>query len=157
MATNTGSISINWPIPTNLSYEMINNGGSLVATFIWDKISNDELVALDPSGGGFSNIYWRVQLNSKTYLVYNEPKFRLNLPLGCCNQCVKVQTIYVLNSTSALATSMYSNEVCAPCRVDPYCNKSKKTNTVTVNYGSSNMRYAKAVRRAVTGGKNAFR
>jgi len=90
-------------------------------------------------------------------LVYNNPIFEMKVPVSsggnfddntpvkiCPNQtCVKVQTIYDISPN--LATSDWCPEVCFNNLPDLYCQNVKNT-TVTQNYGSMNMRYARAVR-----------
>ena len=158
----TQSISINWPIPTGLTGSRIKlkNIRETRARFTWNKITETEMQALDPSGGGFVDLFWRVQLNNdKTFLVYNNPVFETVIPMGCCEMCVKVQAFYLVNNsgpTNILAVSEYSNEACVKCDPDPYCDsvRSRGNKTITQNAGSANMRYARALR---LGGKNAFR
>ena len=66
------SISVGWPIPTGLTFKKIKSGAGHKAIFSWDKISDAELAALDPSGGGYYNIYWRVMINdNQMYLAPN--------------------------------------------------------------------------------------
>ncbi len=153
-------LSVGWPKPTGLSVKKQKNGAGHIGIFSWNKISNDEVALLDPSGGGYYKIFWRVKINDyKTYLVYDNPTFKINIPLGCCKLCVKVQTVYDLSETnytySDQALSEYCEEVCVDCDPDTYCESVKsKTTTITQNYGSAKMRYARAIR---IGGANAFR
>ena len=66
-------ISVGWPKPTGLNVKKEKNGAGHIATFSWDKISDASMVELDPSGGGYYNIYWRVMINDeKTYLAPNQ-------------------------------------------------------------------------------------
>ena len=66
--------------------------------------------------------------------------------------CVKVAAIYDLSETSYiytdLAVSEYCEECCVDCDPDLYCEsvKSLGNTTRTQNYGSANMRYARAIR-----------
>ena len=154
-------ISVGWPIPTGLTVKKERNGPGHIATFSWDKISDAELAALDPSGGGYYNIFWRVKINDlQTYLVHNNPIFTITVPQGCCKLCVKVATVYDLSEFSYiytdLAISEFCNEICVECDPDPYCESVRSTGntTRTQNYGSANMRYARAVS---IRGANAFR
>tara|TARA_X000000368_G_scaffold414700_1_gene405031 strand:- start:1206 stop:1658 length:453 start_codon:yes stop_codon:yes gene_type:complete len=143
----SGSISINWPIPTNLVASTRDESNTRYATFSWDKLSNTELSNLDPSGGGYVDIYWRVSINGSTYLVYNNPTFTYQLSLGGCHQCVKVQSIYVLGSNTLVATSEFCEELCVESLPDLYC-LNKKLNKI--NYGglsqSGRMRWAQKVK-----------
>ena len=157
----TSSIAINWPSPTGLIGEKVKDNNNLVgnsARFTWDKITDISMQELDPSGGGYLNIYWRVQINNgRTYSVFNNPTFTIAIPAGCCKICVKIQSVYILHNTpQVLALSEFTDEACVDCDVDLYCdNRNKSSNYVkSANVGSSNMRYARAVR---LGGKNAFR
>ena len=156
MTSVSTSISVGWPIPTNLSVIKKKAGAGHIATFSWDKITDTEMNGLDPSGGGFDNIYWRVSIGTQTYLVYNNPTFSMSVPLGTekagCQTCVKIQTIYDLSDNSYsggpnsdLATSDWCPEVCFKNDPDKYCSSVNST-TVTQNYGSMNMRYARAMR-----------
>ena len=43
------SISVGWPIPTGLTVKKEKSGAGHIATFSWNKISDAELAALDPS------------------------------------------------------------------------------------------------------------
>ena len=153
-------ISVGWPKPTGLNVRKEKDGAGHIATFSWDKISDSELAALDPSGGGYYNIFWRVMINEQTYLVYNNPIFSYRIPLGCCKVCVKVSTIYDLSETSYtytdIATSEYCEETCVDCDPDIYCENVRAigNKVSTQNYGSANMRYARAI---TIGGANAFR
>ncbi len=159
MSTST-SISVGWPIPTGLTVKKEKNGAGHIATFSWDKISDAELAALDPSGGGYYNIYWRVMINDKKTYLAPAHTFTISVPQGCCKMCVKVAAIYDLSETSYiytdLAVSEYCGECCVDCDPDPYCEsvKSIGNTTRTQNYGSANMRYARAIS---IGGANAFR
>ena len=153
-------ISVGWPKPTGLNVKKEKNGAGHIATFSWDKISDASMVELDPSGGGYYNIYWRVMINDeKTYLAPN-PIFSITIPQGCCKICVKVSTVYDLSSLSYtytdLASSEFCDEICVNCDPDPYCEnvRVRGNKTVTQNSGSANMRYARAVS---IGGANAFR
>ena len=70
----SGQISVGWPIPTGLKGKKEKYGAGHSATFTWDKISQASMNSLDPSGGGYHDIYWRVKINdSDTYLVYTNP------------------------------------------------------------------------------------
>ena len=114
---------------------------------------------LDPSGGGYQNIYWRVQVNNdRIFAVFNNPMFTIAIPAGCCKLCIKVQTVYILhnNQSQVFALSEFSDEECVECDPDPYCNNPNKSinNVKSANVGSSNMRYARALR---VGSKKAFR
>ncbi len=143
----SGSIAVNWPIPTGLGYTKKPTPISVKATFTWNKITDAELNILDP-GSGATLAYWRVRINnSNTFLVYNNPTFSLQLPLGCCKICVEVQAVYTFSTDpTVLAQSSYCNEVCVECKVDPYCsNRKKSTNVFRPNVGSRNMRYARAI------------
>ena len=153
----SGQISVGWPIPTGLSFTKQRQGlRGHQATFIWDKISEASMKSLDPSGGGYNNIYWRVKINeTDTYLVYNNPTFTIMIPLGCCKLCVQVQTIFDLSGVQYtygnLALSEYCDEVCVDCDPDLYCEsvRNNGNKTTTQNYGSANMRYARAIRNGV--------
>ena len=156
MTSVSTSISVGWPIPTGLTVEK-KEGGTPVprAIFSWDKVTQPYISSLDPSNnGGFNNIYWRVSVNNRNYLVYTNPIFEMTIPFVSgtqCKTCVKVQTIYDLSSNSYapnmnLATSDWSDEVCIQNRPDLYCQGLVKNTTVTQNYGSMNMRYSRAVR-----------
>ena len=143
----SGSLAVNWPVPTGLGVTKKNTAISIKATFTWNKITDTELDNLDP-GSGATLAYWRVRINSnKTFLVYNNPTFSLELPLGCCKMCVEVQAIYTfLSAPTVFAQSNYCNEVCVTCKVDPYCsNRKKSTKVLRPNTGSRNMRYARAI------------
>ena len=121
---------------------------------------------LDPSGGGFNDIHWRVKINNESYLVYNNPVFSISVPtdIGQCETCVTVQTIYDISNVEYLfgdiATSEFSGDpVCVKNVRDLYCRKMYKKQHPNIrntrkNNSSSNMRYARAIR---MGGKNAFR
>ena len=152
----SGQISVGWPIPTGLKVKKQKVGPGHTATFSWNKISQAEMASLDPSGGGYHNIYWRVKINdSDTYLVYNNPIFTMSVPMGCCKFCVKVQAIFDLSGNQYtygnLALSEFCNEVCVDCDPDLYCEsvKQKGNKTTTQNFGSANMRYARAIRNGV--------
>ena len=154
-------ISVGWPKPTGLKVIKEKDGlKGNKATFSWNKISDASMVALDPSGGGYFNIFWRVMINEQqTYLVYNNPVFSISIPLGCCKLCVKVQTVFDLSNVAYtygdIVASEFCDEVCVNCDPDPYCENPRfKNQTVTQNKGSANMRYARAVS---VGGANAFR
>ena len=143
----SGSVAINWPVPTGLNFTKKNTSIMTKATFTWDKITDAELNALDP-GSGVTLAYWRVRINNNnTFLVYNNPTFTLNLPLGCCKICVEVLSVYTFSTDpTVFAQSNYCNEVCVECRVDPYCSNRKKSTSVSrPNVGSSKMRYARAI------------
>ena len=157
----SGQIQVGWPVPTGLKGKKKRRGAAgHLATFTWDKISDATIAALDPSGGGYYNIFWRVKINDdNTYLVYNNPAFSIGVPMGCCKLCVSVQAIFDLSgvnySFGNLALSEFCDEVCVNCDVDPYCESVKKKGkqTITQNSGSANMRYA----RAIANGINNFR
>ena len=151
------SISVGWPIPTNLKFSKEKSGiAGYKAIFSWTDISSSVISLIDLSGGGFYSRWWRVMINEgKTYLVYDYPTFEIGIPLGCCELCVKVQTIYDLSSVpyefggvSDLATSDWCENVCVPCNPDKYCESVKgETPTVkTQNAMSSKMRYSMALR-----------
>jgi hypothetical protein len=152
------SISVGWPVPTNLKFSKEKSGvAGHKAIFSWDKIEEtDPSLLVDASGGGFYARWWRVMINeNKTYLVYNAPTFEIGIPSGCCEMCVKVQTIYDLSSVtyefgslSDLATSDWCGKVCVPCDPDRYCESvNGETPTVkTQNAMSSKMRYSLALR-----------
>ena len=144
----SGSLAVNWPVPTGLSVTKKNTSISIKATFTWNKITDNELDSLDP-GSGATLAYWRIRLNgnNKTFLVYNNPTFSLQLPLGCCKICVEVQSVYTFSTApTVLAQSSYCNEVCVECKVDPYCsNRKKSTKVLRPNVGSGKMRYARAI------------
>lgn len=157
----TSSVAINWPSPTGLIGEKVKDTNNLIgnaARFTWDKITDISMQELDPSGGGYLNIYWRVQINNgKIYSVFDNPTFTMAIPAGCCKLCVNVQTVYILhNSPQVLALSEFCDESCVECDPDPYCNNPNKSinNVKSSNVGSVNMRYSRAIR---LGGKNAFR
>ena len=60
----TSSIAINWPSPTGLIGEKVKDNNNLrgnSARFTWDKITDISMQELDPSGGGYLNIYWLLQ------------------------------------------------------------------------------------------------
>ena len=143
----SGNIAVNWPVPTGLGYIKKNTAISIKAIFSWDKITDAELDIV--AGTGVATLaYWRVRINNnRTFLVYNNPTFTLELPLGCCKICVEVQSIYTFSADpTVLAQSSYCNEVCVECRVDPYCSNRKKSGNVSrPNVGSRNMRYARAI------------
>jgi hypothetical protein len=143
----SGNIAVNWPVPTGLGYIKKNTAISIKAIFSWDKITDAELDIV--AGTGVATLaYWRVRINNnRTFLVYNNPTFTLELPLGCCKICVEVQSIYTFSAApTVLAQSSYCNEVCVECRVDPYCSNRKKSGNVSrPNVGSRNMRYARAI------------
>ena len=149
MATVT--IAVNWPVPTGLTVEKVKNGNSINTIWRWDN-------AIDLTSIPATFEYWRVSIQGRTYIVKNNPIFTFTLPLGCCKLCVKVQSVYSVTNTTTtvLALSSFCDEVCVECLPDLYCENVKSTGnkTVTKNYGSSNMRYARAIRRM---GKNAFR
>lgn len=143
----SGSIAVNWPVPTGLGFTTKNTPISVRATFTWNKITDNELNTLDPNSGA-TLAYWRVRLNSSTtFLVYNDPTFSLQLPFGCCKICVEVQAVYTFSTApTVFSQSDYCNEVCVNCRVDPYCsNRKKSSNVLRPNVGSRNMRYARAI------------
>lgn len=158
----TSSIAINWPSPTGLIGEKVKDNNNLIgnaARFKWDKITDISMQELDPSGGGYQNIYWRVQVNNdRIFAVFNNPIFTIAIPAGCCKLCIKVQTVYILHNSPSqvLALSEFSDEECVECDPDPYCNNPNKSinNVKSANIGSSNMRYARALR---VGSKKAFR
>ena len=157
----SGSIAVNWPVPTGLAVKKkaASAGPGLIATFTWNKITDTELNILDP-GSGATIAYWRVRLNDNTTgLVYNNPIFSLELPLGLCKLCVEVQAVYTFSSSpNVLALSEYCDEVCVKGKVDPYCNNRRKSTTVSrPNVGSRNMRYARAISNFSSIGKGAFR
>ena len=158
MTSVSANISVGWPIPTGLKVDIRKDGAGQIATFSWDDVSGAYISSLDPSNnGGFNTVYWRVSIGSETYLVYNNPTFEMSVPVSsggnfddntpvriCPNQtCVKVQTIYDISPN--LATSDWCPEVCINNLPDLYCQSVKNT-TVTQNYGSINMRYARAIR-----------
>jgi len=158
MTSISANISVGWPIPTGLKVDIRREGAGQIATFSWDNVASAYISSLDPSNnGGFNTVYWRVSIGSETYLVYNNPTFEMSVPVSsggnfddntpvriCPNQtCVKVQTIYDISPN--LATSDWCPEVCINNLPDLYCQTVKNT-TVTQNYGSINMRYARAVR-----------
>ena len=158
MTSVSANISVGWPIPTGLKVDIRKDGAGQIATFSWNNVISAHISSLDPSNnGGFNTIYWRVAIGSNTYLVYNNPTFEMSVPFYsggnfddntpvriCPNQtCVKVQTIY--NISPNLATSDWCPEVCINNLPDLYCQSVKNT-TVTQNYDSMNMRYARAIR-----------
>ena len=158
MTSVSANISVGWPIPTGLKVDIRKDGAGQIATFSWDNVTTDYINSLDPSNnGGFNTVFWRVSIGSETYLVYNNPIFEMKVPVSsggnfddntpvriCPNQtCVKVQTIYDISPN--LATSDWCPEVCINNLPDLYCQTVKNT-TVTQNYGSINMRYARAIR-----------
>ena len=153
MSSVSTSISVGWPIPTNLKVNTKKSAGKHTATYTWDKIEENDMPT-DPSGGGFANVYWRVSIGYRTYLVYNNPTFEMGVPLigasGDCKTCIKVQTIYDLSSVAYsytdLATSDWCPEVCFSNDPDIYCQSRGKNKTVTQNYGSMKMRYSRAIR-----------
>ena len=161
------TVSIGWPVPTDLRVEEKKNGAGRIATFKWDKLKDIELISseLDPSGGGFEKIHWRVNISNENYLVYGEPVFSMSVPtdIGQCATCVKVQTIYDISDAyydlGDIATSEFSEPICIENIPDVYCRKMYKKQhpylkDTKKNNSSSNMRYARAIR---MGGKNAFR
>ena len=145
----SGSLAVNWPIPTGLGVTKKNTPISIKATWKWNKITASDLDNLESGLGSVATLaYWRVRINgNRTFLVYNEPTFTLELPLGCCKICVEVQSVYTFFSDpTVFAQSDYCNEVCVECKVDPYCsNRKKSTNVLRPNVGSRNMRYARAI------------
>ena len=158
MTSISATISVGWPIPTGLKVDIRKDGPNQTAILSWDNVTNSYISGLDPSNnGGFNTVFWRVSIGSETYLVYNNPIFEMKVPVSsggnfddntpvkiCPNQtCVKVQTIY--NISPNLATSDWCPELCINNLPDLYCQNVKNT-TVTQNYGSMNMRYARAVR-----------
>tara|TARA_Y100001935_G_scaffold211722_1_gene182064 strand:- start:60 stop:539 length:480 start_codon:yes stop_codon:yes gene_type:complete len=152
----SGQISVGWPIPTGLKVEKQKVGPGHIAIFSWNKISQASMISLDPSGGGYHDIYWRVKINdTDTYLVYTNPTFTISIPMGCCKLCVKVQAVFDLSGVQYtygnLALSEFCDEVCVDCDPDLYCLsvKSKGNKTTTQNFGSANMRYARAIRNGV--------
>ena len=152
----SGQISVGWPIPTGLKVEKQKVGPGHIAIFSWNKISQSSMISLDPSGGGYHDIYWRVKINdTDTYLVYTNPTFTISIPLGCCKLCVKVQAVFDLSGVQYtygnLALSEYCDEVCVECDPDLYCLSVKNigNKTTTQNFGSANMRYARAIRNGV--------
>jgi hypothetical protein len=163
MTSRSGTISVGWPIPTGLTVVKKKSGAAAhTAIYTWNEITPLEVSNLDPSGGGFNTIYWRVSIEGQTYLCLN-PIFEMGVPLiGDCdgrkNTCVKVQTIYDLSDNPTnyapntdLATSDWCPEVCVENDPDLYCqsvNKNKKNEKYYAkqNYGSMNMRYSRAVR-----------
>ena len=154
------SISVGWPIPTNLKFSKEKSGiAGHKAIFSWDKIEETApSLLVDASGGGFYARWWRVMIDEgKTYLVYNNPTFEIMIPQGCCELCVKVQTLYELSPTpytfTNLATSDWCEKICVPCDPDKYC-ESVNGGTPTVktqNAMSENMRYALAMRMGTYG------
>ena len=152
----SSSISVGWPIPENLKFSKTKSGiAGHKATFSWYKIEETDISSVDLSGGGFHDVWWRVMINeNNTYLVYNNPTFEIGIPSGCCEMCVKVQTIYDLSPDSVpytftdLATSDWCEKVCVPCDPDPYCESVKGTTPVvkTQNAMSEKMRYALAMK-----------
>ena len=157
MTSRSETISVGWPIPTGLTVVKKKSGAAAhTATYTWNEITPLEVSNLDPSGGGFNTIYWRVSIEGQTYLCLN-PIFEIGVPLiGDCdgrkNTCVKVQTIYDLSDNPTnyapntdLATSDWCHEVCIDNDPDLYC-QSVKNKTVTQNYGSMNIRYSRAIR-----------
>ena len=51
-------ISVGWPKPTGLKVIKERQGEKgHKATFSWNKITDASMVALDPSGGGYHNIF----------------------------------------------------------------------------------------------------
>ena len=158
MSSISANISVGWPIPTGLKVDIRKDGDIQIATLSWDNITSTYISSLDPSNnGGFNTVYWRVAIGSKTYLVYDNPIFEMRVPFSsggnfddnipvriCPNKtCVKVQTIY--NISPNLATSDWCPEVCFLNLPDLYC-QTVKNKTKTQNYGSINMRYARAIR-----------
>ncbi len=162
------TVAIGWPVPTGLKVTEKKNGAGKIATFSWDKLLDPDLISsgLDPSGGGFNDIHWRVKINNESYLVYNNPVFSISVPtdIGQCETCVTVQTIYDISNVEYLfgdiATSEFTGDpVCVKNVRDLYCRKMYKKQHPNIrntrkNNSSSNMRYARAIR---MGGKNAFR
>ena len=157
--SKSAMISVGWPVPTNLKFSKEKAGrAGHKAIFSWTDISPSDILLLDPSGGGFYIVKWRVMINDKsTYLVQNKPIFELTIPQGCCELCVKVQTIYDLSSVpytfTDLATSDWCDKVCVPCDPDKYCESDKGGNPIvkTQNAMSENMRYALAMRTRMYG------
>ena len=133
----SGQISVGWPIPTGLKVEKQKVGPGHIAIFSWNKISQASMISLDPSGGGYHDIYWRVKINdTDTYLVYTNPTFTISIPMGCCKLCVKVQAVFDLSGVQYtygnLALSEFCDEVCVDCDPDLYC-LSVKSNEQTVS------------------------
>ena len=158
MTSISANISVGWPIPTGLKVDIRKDGVGQRATLSWDNITPAYISSLDPSNnGGYDSIYWRVFIKGITYLVYDNPTFEMSVPFSsggnfddnthvrsCPNKtCVIVQTIY--NISPNLATSDWCPEVCFNNLPDLYC-QNVKNKTVTQNYGSMNMRYARAFR-----------
>ena len=158
MSSISATISVGWPIPTGLKVDITKHGAAQIAKISWDNVTSSYISSLDPSNnGGYDSIFWRVSIEGKTYLVYDNPMFEMNVPFSsggkfddntltsiCPNQtCVKVQTIY--NISPNLATSDWCPEVCFNNLPDLYC-QTVKNKTKTQNYGSMNMRYARAIR-----------
>ena len=163
----TTTVAIGWPVPTGLRVEEKKDGAGKIATFIWDELLDPDLISsgLDPSGGGFFDIHWRVNINNKSYLVYHNPTFSMSVPtdIGQCKTCVTVQTIYDISNVEYqfgdIATSEFCEPVCVTNVPDIYCRQMYKKQhpylkDTRKNNASSNMRYARAIR---MGGKNAFR
>jgi hypothetical protein len=157
MSISSSQIYVGWPIPIGLKVSKERSGPvAHKATFSWDDILDSSMN--DPSGGGFHSREWRVMINNKSYIVKNNPIFTIQVPLGCGQTCVKVQTIYDLSSVEYefgnLATSEFCDEVCITNDKDKYCeNPNINNNVKTANSGSARMRYA----RAINGGAAAFR
>ena len=158
MSSISANISVGWPIPTGLKVDIRSDGAGQIAKLSWDNVSPAYISSLDPSNnGGFNTIFWRVAIGSSTFLVYDNPTFEMsvpfysggnfddNTPVSFCpdKTCVKVQTIYDISPN--LATSDWCPEVCFDNLPDLYC-QNVKNKTVTQNYGSINMRYARAIR-----------
>jgi len=150
----SSSISVGWPIPENLKFSRTKSGiAGHKATFSWTDISPSAISSVDLSGGGFYDRWWRVMIDEKSYLVYNNPTFTFQIPSGPIGDktCVKVQTIYDLSSVpytfTDLATSEWCDAVCVPCDTDKYCNSIKcKTVAKTQNALPEIMRYSLAMR-----------
>lgn len=159
------TVAIGWPVPTGLKVNEKRNGAGKIATFSWDKLLDASMNELDLSGGGFFDIHWRVNINNKSYLVYDNPTFSMGVPTdtGQCKTCVTVQTIYDISGVDYhyedTTSSEYSDALCVKNVPDVYCRQMYKKQhpylkDTRKNNASSNMRYARAIR---MGGKNAFR